>query len=235
VAWGGIKDPTALVGRMWNHSAQMLDESLRTGRNWPRLSAQDATNIVSYLWRLPELRPGQSGFRFGDDAKGREIFGTRCLLCHTLGRRAPGLVALDDKLRGVTIPQLAAAMWNHAPAMKGSQPGTPLPTLTEDDTRDLVTYLVVARAFEETGNATRGERVFREKTCGACHGGRVNAGAPALTALRGPFDPVRITSVLWSHGPKMLDVMTREGMRWPRFREREMLDLLTYLNREVSK
>jgi mono/diheme cytochrome c family protein len=165
-AWGSVKDPTALIGRMWNHSIQMLDQSLRKGKSWPRLSGQDATDILSYLWRLPELQPGQSGFRFGDDAKGRSIFSTRCLECHTLGTPAAGRVALDAKLRRVTIPQLAALMWNHAPAMKRSKPGSVLPTLSEDDTRDLATYLVVARAFEETGDATRGESLSREEMRG---------------------------------------------------------------------
>jgi mono/diheme cytochrome c family protein len=234
-SWGSIKDPIALVGRMWNHSPDMLDQALRAGRNWPRLSPQDATDILSYLWRLPELRAGQSPFRFGDDVRGKTIFNERCLSCHTLGARAAGKVDLTSKLRRVTIPQMVASMWNHAPAMRRSRPGTPLPELSEADTRDLMTYLVVARAFEETGNSTRGQSLYA-RNCALCHDGRLqNSGAPPLTSLRGPFDAVRMTSVLWSHGPRMLDLMTREGRRWPRFRDTEMLDLMTYLTRQTAR
>jgi cytochrome c2 len=231
--WESIKDPLVLVGRMWNHSIDMLDQALRAGRSWPRLSAQDATDVLSYLWRLPELRPGQSGFRFGDDVRGKTLFGERCLGCHTLGSKAAGKVDLTAKFRRVTVPQMIASMWNHAPAMKQSQPGSPMPTLSESDTRDLMTYLVVARTFEEAGKASRGEGLYR-RDCALCHDGRLrDSGAPLLSTFRGSFDPVRMTSVLWSHGPKMLDLMSREGRRWPRFRDTEMLDLLTYINRQT--
>ncbi len=234
-SWGAIKDPTMLVGRMWNHSTDMLDQTLRAGKSWPRLSAQDATDILAYLWRLPELAPGPSPFRFGNDVNGLSVFGAQCGVCHTLGRRVSGRVALDSKLRDVTVPQLAAMMWNHAPAMKRNQPGRPLPKLSEADARDLVTYLVVARAFEESGNSARGESVFKDKNCNACHGGRLNAGAPPVTAIRGPFNSVKMTSVLFSHGPKMLDLMESKGIAWPRFRGSQMLDLLAYLNKTAAK
>lgn len=236
VTWGIIKDPIALVGRMWNHSADMLDQMLRQGRSWPRLSGQDTRDLLSYFWRLPELQAAKSAFRFGDDTKGRSIFTERCGQCHTLGRSETGLVDLAGKLRRATVLQLAASMWNHAASMKRKNPGTNLPTLNEDETRDLVTYLVVGRAFEETGDPWRGKLVFEAKNCASCHQtGAKDSGAPALSSLRGPFNPVRITSVLWSHGPKMLAAMKRENVRWPRFETAEMLNLLAYLNEKAGK
>jgi mono/diheme cytochrome c family protein len=236
VTWGSIKDPIALVGRMWNHSTDMLDQTLRQGRSWPRLSGQDTRDLLSYLWRLPELVPAKSAFRFGDDTNGRSIFNERCGQCHTLGRSEAGLVDLAGKLRRATMLQLAASMWNHAPSMKRKSPGNKLPTLNESDTRDLVTYLVVGRAFEETGDPWRGRLVFEAKNCASCHeSGAKDSGAPAVSSLRGPFNPVRMTSVLWSHGPKMLAAMKRQNVRWPRLETAEMLDLLAYLNEKAGK
>ena len=236
-SWGNIKDPIALVGRMWNHSVEMLDQSLRAGRSWPRLSAQDSTDIVAYLWRLPEVRPGKSAFTFGDDTKGRNVFSAQCKGCHTLDSASSAdKIDLTSRLRGVTIPQMIAAMWNHAPAMKVRQPGIPLPALNEADTRDLMTYFVVGRVLQETGNATRGGQIFNDKACGRCHGGPIrDTGAPALSAIKGPIDAVRMTAALWSHGPKMLDMMNRENIKWPRFKGPEMLDLLTYMTRQSAK
>ncbi len=235
-SWLGIKDPIALVSRMWNHSADMLDQTLRQGRSWPKLSGHDTRDLVSYLWRLPELRTVKSAFRFGDDQKGRGVFDENCGRCHTLDRSEPGRVNLTQKISKATMLGLAASMWNHAPAMKRREPGSRLPKLNENETRDLVTYLVVGRAFQETGDQWRGRLVFESKNCAACHeNGAAKSGAPSLSALRGPFNPVRITSVLWSHGPKMMDVMKRENLRWPRFEGSEMLNLLAYLNEKAGK
>ena len=235
--WASVKDPIALVSRMWNHSTDMLDQSIQQGKSWPKLSGQDARDLVFYLWQIPELAPVKSAFRFGDDVHGRQVFSERCLSCHTLGgRREPGRVDLTEKLRRATMLQLAASMWNHAPAMKRKNPGTKLPVLNETDTRDLVTYLVVGRAFEESGNARFGERVYRTKNCAGCHEGGANAsGAPAINTLRGPFTAVRMTSALWSHGPKMLEAMTSQKVKWPNFKTQEMLDLLAYLNEKAAK
>jgi mono/diheme cytochrome c family protein len=236
MTWGSIKDPMVLIGRMWNHSTDMLDQTLRQGRNWPALSGQDTRDLLAYLWRLPELRPEKSAFRFGDDANGRSVFNQRCGRCHTLGGAQQGFVDLTGPLRRVTMLQMAASMWNHAPSMKQKNPGIKLPTLNDNETRDLVTYLVVGRAFEETGDAGRGEQLFQTKQCASCHeSGGKSAGAPPLSSLRGPFNPVRMTSALWSHGPTMLTAMKREKVRWPGFQTAEMLDLVTYLNEKAGK
>lgn len=236
VAWGGIKDSIELVHRMWNHASTMYDRMARDARSWPRLTGQDATDLLVYLWRQPEVRPKSYTFRFGNGTAGKSVFDTKCLSCHALGRTQPGKLDLSAKLRNATIPQLAASMWNHAPAMKRSSPGTPLPALTENESRDLATYLVVMRAFEEAGNVANGEKVFASKNCTLCHGGRLaNSGAPALESLKGPFNPVTMTSALWTHGPRMLETMKKENVRWPRFRDREMLDLLAFLNQKARQ
>jgi len=36
-------------------------------------------------------------------------------------------------------------------------------------------------------------------------------------------------SVLWEHGPAMLDRMRERHISWPRFNTREMSDLIAYL------
>jgi hypothetical protein len=39
-----------------------------------------------------------------------------------------------------------------------------------------------------------------------------------------------MVAALWSHGPKMLDLMAQKKIAWPRFSAREMADLIAYLN-----
>lgn len=234
--WGAIKDPLALIARMWNHSTDMLDRALRQGQSWRRLSGQDARNLLAYLWQLPELVPVRSSFRFGDDAQGRIVFNEHCVRCHALERTRDGRVDLSGPLREATVLQMAASMWNHAPEMIVADPGTRLPVLSETQTRDLATYLVIGRAFSETGDVRSGESVYRRKNCGSCHDADAAvAGAPLIHTLNPPFDAVQMTSSIWRHGPKMLETMRNANLRWPEFRPEEMRDLIAYLNARAGR
>lgn len=126
-------------------------------------------------------------------------------------------------------------MWSHAPAMERAKPGTQLPSLSEAEMRDLLTYLVVRPLFTETGDPGRGLQMFQAKKCDACHGkNRLNPGAPPLSSFTGPFDAIRMAAALWSHGPMMLIEMRSVGIAWPRIKESEMNDLLAYLNKKAK-
>jgi mono/diheme cytochrome c family protein len=233
--WHPIQDTVALVTRMWNHSTDMLDQALRQGKSWPRLSGQDTRDLLAYLWKTPSLVPVRSPFRFGDTKSGSDVFNKQCAQCHKLGAAEAGRVDLTGPLRGTTILQFAASMWNHAPDMKRKNAGTKLPTLEESETRDLVTYLVVGRAFDETGNPRAGAEIYRKKNCASCHEDGLVRGAPNLATMKPPFNAVRMTAAVWSHGPAMLEAMRSKKLQWPRFKSEEMLDLLTYLNERSAK
>ena len=230
---GSVTDPMALTGFMWNHSTTMLDRMNRDSKSWPRMTGQDVTDLVAYFWRMPQLLPKDSHFRFGNDQAGETVFMSRCAKCHTIGTAVEGRIDLTAKLRHTTLPEVAASMWSHAPTMKRAKPGTPLPSLSEAEMRDLLTYLVVRPLFAETGDPEKGLQVFQTKKCDACHGrNRLNPGAPPLSSFTGPFDAIRMTAALWSHGPMMLIEMKSAGITWPRIRESEMVDLLAYLNQK---
>jgi mono/diheme cytochrome c family protein len=234
--WGHVTEPLALTGLMWNHSTTMLDRMNRDSKSWPRMTGQDVTDLLAYLWRLPQLLPERSRFRFGNDEAGEALFISRCTECHTIGRAVEGRIDLTVKLRHTTLFEVAASMWNHAPAMKHAKAGGDIGSFTEVEIRDLLTYLVIRSLFNESGDAGRGLRVFEAKKCVACHGqNRLNPGAPPLSSFKGPFDGVRMTAELWSHGPAMLSEMKSAGIPWPRFKESEMLDLLAYLNQKEKQ
>ena len=109
-------------------------------------------------------------------------------------------------------------------------------SFSEAEMRDLLTYLVVRPLFTEAGDPGKGLQVFQTKKCDACHGhNRLNPGAPALSSFTGPFDTIRMTAVLWSHGPTMLIEMKSVGIAWPRIKKSEMVDLLAYLNQKTKR
>jgi mono/diheme cytochrome c family protein len=234
--WGSVTDPMALAGLMWNHSTTMLGRMNRESKSWPRMTGQDVTDLLAYLWRRPELLPEQSRVRFGNDEAGEALFISHCTECHTIGRAVEGRIDLTVKLQHTTLPEVAASMWNHAPAMKHAKAGGEIGSFTETQIRDLLTYLVIRPLFNEAGDAGKGLQVFQTKKCIACHGpGRLNPGTPAVSSFKGPFDGVRLTAALWSHGPAMLSEMKSAGIPWPRFKESEMLDLLAYLNQNARR
>ena len=81
--------------------------------------------------------------------------------------------------------------------------------------------------FEDPGDARKGERVFASKNCAVCHNDPAS-GAPSLKGRN--LNSIAMASALWRHGPSMLARMRDKNLKWPEFRNREMSDLVAYLN-----
>ena len=56
-----------------------------------------------------------------------------------------------------------------------------------------------------------GKHVFESHKCASCHGD-IKTGSPTLAGLAKPFTTMNMVSVLWSHGPQMLDRMAGKGI-----------------------
>jgi len=96
---------------------------------------------------------------------------------------------------------------------------------------DLVAFLFSSRYFFEPGNIQRGKQVYEAKNCATCHESRRRElGAPDLSKSVEAFSPITLTAAAWSHGNSMLKSMQQQRIPWPQFKEREMADLISYLN-----
>jgi cytochrome c2 len=218
--WPSLADGIALAAAMWNHAPQMRTALASQKKAWPRLSSQELTDLVVYLRNLPERQSGPPLFSPAEPEGGAELFKAKgCEGCHR------GSLALQGRLRSRTMDDFAAAMWNHASQMLQLPPG-----LSPLEMRRLVAYLWSVQYFEDAGEASRGESVYRKKGCASCHEGSSPEG-PKL-ADRAPVNPIGMVSVLWKHGPGMLNRMQAKGLKWPSFRDREMSDLLAYLRQK---
>jgi len=122
------------------------------------------------------------------------------------------------------VTDIAAAMWNHEPRMAQSPP-----VLDTVEMREIVSYLWAGQFFEDSGRAAAGERLFAAKHCTACHN-EASSGAPALPAAGRSFTGATMVSVLWRHGPRMMDQMNAKHIAWPRFDGSQMADVIAYLN-----
>jgi len=217
--WTSPADPIAMVEAMWNHAANMREEMARQKITWPRLSGQDVSDVLVYIREFAPAPKNPGVFRTTSGANAQALFQMRCSVCHTSAEQF-----LGKNLRGQTLTDLAADMWNHGSIMKTNpvrfEPG---------EMREIVSLVWSQRYLENKGNLERGKRVFAAKKCGECHKGSSRGGVPSLTSRERDFSGITMVSVLWEHGPAMLDRMRERHISWPRFNTREMSDLIAYL------
>ena len=214
-------DPTALVNAMWNHASTMQGEFAKRHIRWPELTSQEVTDMLVYLRNQPSPQPA-ANIRI-DSSGGEALFQSKgCAGCHA----SNGKLDLSTRLKHATLTDIAAAMWNHEPRMNNKSPAH----FGLDEMQHLLGYLWAREFFVDSGDASRGARVFASKRCTVCHLAGVN-GAPKLPAADREFSGAAMVSALWHHGPQMLAQMKSTGVAWPRFEGSQMADVIAYLNR----
>ncbi len=127
-----------IAGVLWNHSFAMSTRMQQRGVTFPRFEGTEMADVIAYLYylRFDETR--------GDSALGREVFQAKgCAGCHA---PASGTAVGPDLSRSAVVTEpmaLAAAMWNHAPAMYGVMQNHTViwPRFEGDEMRDLSVYL----------------------------------------------------------------------------------------------
>jgi len=218
--WTSSGDPIAMIEVMWNHAANMRDEMARQKIKWPRLSGQDVSDVLVYVRGLPSAPKSSGVFQTTSDADAQALFTQKsCIVCHNLADQF-----LAKNLRGQTLTDFAADMWNHGPIMRS------VPAQFEPgEMRKIVSFIWSQRYLENKGNLERGKKVFAAKKCAACHNYPAS-GAPPLTSRDRNYSGITMVSVLWGHGPAMQGRMQAKQISWPRFDTREMSDLIAYLN-----
>jgi mono/diheme cytochrome c family protein len=217
--WGEVKRPIALVNAMWNHAVTMREEFAKQKINWPQLTSQSLTDILVYLRNLPGTRAEMPQFEINAGADGQALFASKgCAECHT------DALALESRLKGKALTDIAVAMWNHAPTMRAQSASLDL-----EQMRSLLSYLWAQTFFQDSGNPGTGQKVFTAKRCSSCHGDP-SSGAPKLPEAGKSFDGAMMVSALWQHGPSMMQQMEAKGIPWPAFKPGEMSNVLAYLN-----
>jgi mono/diheme cytochrome c family protein len=220
--WDALSDPIALLEAMWNHRSQMQASAISKGLALRKISEQQLTDMLVYLRNQPGTREQTGAFRIEAASAGDTVFQSAgCAQCHQTAD------ALALSIQGQTLTEIAAEMWNHAPVMAVA--GAPAAPLAPGQMRALVSSLWAAKFFEDAGRPTAGSRVFVSKSCSVCHND-ASSGAPHLPIAGRGFDGASMVSVLWRHGPRMLDQMKSKSLAWPRFDGAQMADLIAYLN-----
>ena len=218
--WESLADPILLVQQMWNHSFRMRQAFARRGIPWQVLTSDELNDILMYLRSVPETSHLAAHFSNTSGAGGERIFEVKgCVNCHH------GPLALENRLKNMTLTGIAVDMWNHAPRMMQTPP-----TFTQNEMRELLSYLWMRQLVYPGGSIADGKKVFGDRQCAGCHAGG-KFGARQLPGQAAKYSEVTIISALWRHGPQMLRRMTQAGIAWPRFNSpQEVADLIAYLN-----
>ena len=196
----------------------------------------------SYALGLWGPRREDRGFSFlsGSPTEGARLFSDLgCNSCHALygigPKRGPDLGTVLPA--GSSPVRIVADLWNHGPQMwqkmRDAQFG--LPNITEQEAVDLLSYLYVVRYMDVPGNPDEGRTLFTAKGCANCHslnGSKEGAG-PDLGHLDAET-PIVWAQRMWNHGEAMGQLMETAEVEWPVFQGREMLDLLSFLQKSST-
>jgi mono/diheme cytochrome c family protein len=192
--------------------------------------------IFGVLLCLP--RPSQSQSVIApaqDPLAGSRVFGAKgCSKCHAVngigGKVGPDLGRIQANR---SFNDLAAAMWNHLPAMATSikEQRQPFPRLGAIETGDLIAFLFTQNYFEGLGKLDSGKKLFNKKSCIQCHqvGGVGGVLGPSLDAVGQSGAPMNVAAAMWNHGPAMAEAMRARGIERPNLSASELRDLVAYL------
>lgn len=201
-----------------------------------RLDPRESADLVGFLQALRYFDPP------GDTGAGRRLFvEKKCVQCHQVrgfgGVEAPSL----DPISGYAPIQVAAALWNHGPAMSEAmrERGIERPSFSGAELNDLIAYLRSAGegrlpaepVFALPGRASEGRRLFEERRCIDCHrasgpGGRLGPNLARRAARESLID---LAAAMWNKAPAMLEAMQHLEIEVPRLSAAEMADLVAYL------
>ena len=202
---------------------------------WAFLASAALVLLVAILlWQEQIIRRRPITYMAPKPVEGGFVFREKgCASCH--GNNASGGNA--PSLRGrealSSLAQLITAMWNHAPrmweAMEERKVG--YPSLSYEETGQLVSYLYFSRYADSSGDAEHGRVLFTAKHCVLCHSVKGVGGTRAkdLANAHSVENPIAWTQALWNHASKMQVALDHDGLRWPKFEADEMRDLFAYV------
>lgn len=221
---------------MWNHLPRMGERMRAAGIERPQLTPKEASDVIAFIFTA------QYFDELGDARAGEKLFTAKgCVQCHAVGGRGGSVGPGLDPMRRANSPVLvAAAMWNHGPPMAEAMKakGIPRPAFQGREMVDLIAYVV--QAATDTGGDTaqvvpgtpeRGERLFAERQCVACHsvGGKGAKVGPDLGRSGHHVSLTRLAALMWNHGPAMWIKMKERGIEVPKLAGQDMADILSYL------
>lgn len=225
-----------LGASMWNHLPRMAERMRELGIERPRLDPRQTADLIAFLFTLDYFDEP------GDPVLGKQLFARKnCVRCHQVagvgGVVGPNLDFLSQYGSPIFV---AAAMWNHGPAMAEAMRarGIERPTFSGSELIDLIAYLESAAPeppggllYVLPGRAEQGRDLFARKRCIECHGVRGRGGqiGPDLADRAVTRSLTEFAAAMWNKAPAMLEAMRARRISVPELSAGEMADLVGYL------
>ena len=224
-----------LTATLWNHLPDMNRSMADLGIERPHLSEREAGDLFAYLYTLGYFDTA------GDAERGKGLFTElSCIRCHQVGGVGGVVGPVLDHVgeRGVPI-EVAAAMWNHGPAMMEAAEvrGIARPRMSGPALTDLIAFLQStsdATPRENLhvlpGNAMAGARVI-EDGCVECHGtpGAGGVSAPDFADLSRGASLIDFVALMWNKAPAMMGALRARDLEFPHLEAQDFANLVAYL------
>lgn len=224
-----------LAAGMWNHAPTMAARMRELGIPRPSLTPRESADLAGYLFTVSYFdKPGNA------DA-GRTLFTSKqCVTCHQVGGRGGSVGPRLDTFKVYGSPiALAAAMWNHGPAMAAEMEkrGVARPTFTGSELVDLIAYINRTSATPLTGplyvlpgRPSEGMRLLIDKRCLECHSASGKGEGPMNLADREAHKSVtEFAAAMWNKLPRMTAEMKTRSVAFRPLKPEEMADIVAFL------
>jgi cytochrome c551/c552 len=224
-----------LAAGLWNHAPRMAARMRERGIARPSLTPQESADLAAFLFTVNYFdKPGNA------DA-GRRLFTSKqCVSCHQVSGRGGTVGPRLDQFKTAGSPiGLAAAMWNHGPAMAAEMDkrGVPRPTFQGTELEDLLAFITQTSAtplsgplYVLPGRSSDGMRVMIDKRCLECHSASGKGeGAMNLADREAHKSVTQFAAAMWNKLPKMTAEMKARGVAFRPLTAGEMSDIVSYL------
>ncbi|HEY3304059.1 MAG TPA: c-type cytochrome [Candidatus Binatia bacterium] len=221
---------------IWNHLPGMAERMRQAKIQRPSLSPGEAADLIAFLYTLDYFDPP------GNAETGKRLFTEKkCIVCHQSGG-AGGVVGpnLDSLKQYGSAIFVAAAMWNHGPAMAEAMRarGIARPTFSGSELVDLIAFLKSAAPDSSPwalyilpGSPESGRQLFQAKRCIECHSAAGQGGkiGPDLADKALQRSMTEFAAAMWNKAPAMTAAMKSRRIAVPRLEAADMSDIVAYL------
>lgn len=125
----------AVAAAMWSHAVGMWEAMAKAGIEQPRITQQQAADLVAYIVGTPRPDPP------GDAARGKKVYEAKlCASCHDQYSGAPDFTHLD----GAASPYwMVSGLWDHGKGMLSRivEKKVAWQQLTAQEVGDILAYL----------------------------------------------------------------------------------------------
>ena len=231
-----------IAGILWNHAPIMSERMKELKILRPQFTPQEMSTLIAFLSAY-QYYLAQLG-KPGDPSVGERLFQEKsCIKCHAFEeaweKPGPSLKYYKNKY---SLIGLAQVMWNHGPEMEKTMAELKIsrPKFRGDEMIDLLAFLQSGgkdsreeKRYLEPGSPNQGRRLFTDKGCIRCHAIRGQGGKVGPDLGKGSSDRIRtmpeLAGQLWNHEPTMWRKMQEKKVKFIKFSEDEMANLVAYL------